>query len=119
MSIYDDLQKTAGSLLNQFNQGVLSLVQITDAPGGTPDEPAGKIETVYNLKGVVAGISFKYRQQSFTTDSDLMVTVGVLENVTPSIQDFIEIDGTRYKIVQDVSTPASGTKCVWKFIVRK
>jgi len=43
----------------------------------------------------------------------------VVSGVTPNMRDFIEVDGERLKIVQDISTPAAGVRVVWKFIVRK
>lgn len=118
MTFYKDLQNVASGVLKEFNQGTIKLLHITQGTGGTPDEPATKTTTTYNLTGTVRGVSFKYLQEGFIVSTDLEVTVAVLENVTPSKEDFIEIDGKKYKIVENISVPASGTKCVWKFICR-
>lgn len=119
MTIYDELQGVASEVLGEFNQGGISLVKIT--PGGAPaDNPGTPTITVYELEAVARGVSFKYVQSGFAVQSDLQVTAAVLEGVTPNINDFIRIDGTDHKIIEDVSAPAAaGTRAAWKFIVRK
>ena len=116
--IYDDFREIADDLLGEFKQGVINLVQLT--PGtGLADNPGEATETVIPLDGVAKGVSFKYVSNGFATASDLIVTCAVKDGVTPSARDFITIDGSRYKIVRDISVPAAGTKVAWKFIVRK
>lgn len=119
MSIYDDLQVVANEILEEFDQQNIKLITLTEGEGGTPDEPANQVETSYDLKAVVKGVSLEYVKYGFATESDLQIIAGVLSDVTPTLKDYIEIEGNRYKIVKDISTPAAGTRCVWKFIVRK
>lgn len=118
MSIYDELKEVAAEIMSEFQQGVVNLVKIT--PGAGPaDNPGASTSVNYLLDAVVKGVSFKYVQQGLAVVSDLEVTAAVLDTVTPSEKDFINIDGTLYKIVQNMIVPAAGTKIVWKFIVRK
>lgn len=119
MSIYDDLKAVASDILesDEFKQGIVYLVKIS-AGSGPPDDPGPPIETFIELQGVLKGISMKYVKQGFIAISDLELTCSIKENVTPSAGDYIEVNSTRYKILEDVSTPA-GSPVVWKFIVRR
>lgn len=119
MSIYDELQGVANGLLKEFNQGGIKLIHLTFPSTSTPDEPGEPEETVYDLDGVATGVEFKYMKDSFTATAEKEVTVAVRDDVVPTENDFIEIDGYRYKIIKDVSVPQAGTRCVWKFLVSK
>lgn len=119
MSFYSEMRELASGILKEFNQGSIKLIQLVEPENGTPDNPGEMIETSYDACGAVKGVSYKYLKESFVTSTDLEVTIGVIENVTPSINDFIEIDGVRHKIIEDISVPAAGTRVVWKFIVRR
>jgi len=118
MSIYDDLKVVASGILNEFNQGGIKLVHVSVSDNSTPDEPQ-TIETVYNLVGTVKGGDFRYDKDGFIATAEKEVIVGVLDGVQPSENDFIELNGYRYKIVKDLSVPGVGTKCVWKFLISK
>lgn len=118
MSIYDELKNVASEVLKDFKQSEISLVQLT--PGSGPaDDPGIPTTTITELDAVARGVSFKYVQNGLAVASDIQVTAAVLEGVTPSVNDFVRIDGIDHKIIQDISTPAAGTRCVWKFVVRK
>lgn len=118
MTIYDDLQQLTKDLMKEFKQGTAKLITIT--PGtGPADNPGTSTETTYTIEAVAKGVSKKYMDNSSVVASDLEVISSVLDGVTPSEKDFIELDGTRYKIIRDISVPAMGTKVAWKFIVRK
>lgn len=118
MSIYEDLQSVASGVLKEFNQGVIKLVKLT--PGtGTDDDPGTATRVEYTLDAVAKGISFKYLKDGFTVVSDKEVTAAVVAGVTPGISDIITINGEEHKIIQDISVPGSGTRCAWKFIVRR
>ena len=119
MTIYDEMQKISSDLLTEFKQGTISLLQIT--PGvGPVDNPGPSTETIVPIPGgVVRGVSYKYVKDGLAVSTDKTVVLPVVEGVTPSMRDFIIIDGVKHKIVQDISVPAAGTKVVWKFIVRK
>lgn len=116
--IYTELQPVATELLEEFKQGTIALVSITEG-SGPADEPGDPVETIHALSATVKGVSFKHVQSGFALESDLMVTSAVLNEVTISGKDFITIDGVRHKIVKDMSVPAAGIKIAWKFIVRK
>ena len=118
MSIYDDLTSVVSEVMDEFKQGTVQLVQIT-AGDGPAHNPGAPTETAHTLSAVVKGVSFKYVQGGLAVSSDFEVMVTPIDGVTPSVNDFITIDGVRYKIVQDLTKPAAGIKLVWSFIVRK
>lgn len=117
MSIYDDLSKVAEGLFAEFKQGDVKLIQFTDG-SGTPDNPGTPIETVTAINATVRGVSFKYVMQGFAVKGDVEVTTPVIAGKTPSIDDCLEINSQRYKIIQNISSPA-GQNVVWKFIARR
>lgn len=119
MSIYDDLQGVASNLLKQFKQGSIELIQFVYPEDSTPDNPGKPEEVVTPLDAVANGERFKFMNTSFINDSDNEVTTAVVEGISPSVNDFLNIDGTKYKIIKFDPLPAAGTACTWKFIVRK
>ena len=118
MTIYDDVKIVADEVLADFKQGVVNLIQ-TSTTVGPADDPGSSTETSHTLDAVVKGVPFKYMNDSFILSTDLMVTAAILAGITPTINDFIEIDGVRCKIIKDVSVPGAGGRVVWKFLVRK
>lgn len=118
MTFYSEMQGIASKLLKEFNQGNINLIKFESVDGNV-DEPIEQIEKVYPLKGVAKGVSYKYLKEGFNAITDFEVTVAVDNNITPNINDFLEIDGVKYKIIQDISVPAAGLRVAWKFIVRK
>ena len=121
MAIYDEMQNLARDILTdpEFKQAKIEYVQIV--PGNGPVDNPGPSRTVVTemLGGVARGVSYKYVKDGLALSSDKTVTLPVVAGITPDMKDFIDIDGVRYKMVQDISTPAAGTRVVWKFIVRK
>lgn len=118
MTFYKDMQNITSDILSEFQQGSVKLIKIT--PGSGPaDNPGPSTEQEYELNAAVNGVSFKFVSAGFAVESDLQVIASVLEGVTVNPCDQIEIDGLRYKIISDRSTPAAGVKVAWKFIVRK
>lgn len=119
MSLYEELQGVASEILGEFDQGGIKLIHLTYSNDGEPDEPAEPTETVYDLQGVAKGVQLNYEGNGFTASAEKEVTVRVRDDVVPNENDFIEIDGYRYKIIKDLSVPQAGTRCVWKFLVSK
>ena len=122
MAFYEDMQKLASSVMKEFKQDSVKLIQYKETKGGTLDEPSELAEKVYNLDATVSGVSFKYLINSYAVASDLTVTAGVIQGVTPTINDFIEIEGVRHKIIRDISAApnaVNGKPVVWRFICRK
>lgn len=121
MSLYDEMQKIASDVLSdpEFKQGVISYVRIM--PGSGPIDDPGPADEIITpvLGGVVRGVSYKYVKDGLALSTDKTVVIPVVPGITPNMRDFIEVDGERLKIVQDISTPAAGIRVVWKFIVRK
>lgn len=119
MPIYDEMQEVARELLSdpEFKQGKIELVRIV--PGNGPlDNPGPSTSVLIEIPGGVArGVSYKYVKDGLALSSDKTVIVPV--GVVIKMSDFIDIDGERFKIIQDISSPAAGTRVVHKFIVRK
>ncbi|AHJ10701.1 hypothetical protein P106B_18 [Rhizobium phage vB_RglS_P106B] len=118
MGFYDEMQNIASDVLSEFKQGTINYIKIV--PGAGPaDDPGPSTPTPYALDAVAKGVSFKFVKDGLALSTDLTVTAAVRSDLVPDMKGFIEIDGVRYKIVQDISTPAAGTRAVWKWIVRK
>ena len=118
MTFYSDMQKVASSVMSDFKQGTVKLVKIAAGTGPAYD-PGTPIRVEHDLDATVSGISFQYQQEGFSTSTDLQVIAAVLDGITPTLNDFVKIDGIEHKIVRDLTVPSAGTKVVWKFIVRK
>lgn len=121
MAIYDEMQNVAADLLSdpEFKQGKIEYVRVV--PGGGPiDNPGASTFVPVEMPGGVArGVSYKYVKDGLALSTDKTVILPVTAGIVPNGRDFIDIDGVRYKIMSDISTPAAGTRVVWKFIVRK
>jgi len=118
MAFYGEMQNLASEILAEFKQGVIRYIKIT--PGNGPaDNPGPSTQTPYALDAVAKGVSFKYVKDGLALSTDLTVVAAVRSDITPNMRDFIEVNGVNYKIVQDISSPASDVRVVWKFIVRK
>lgn len=118
MTFYDEMQNVASEVLKEFKQGAIKYVQIV--PGNGPiDEPGPSTTVEVDVDAVAKGVSFKYVRDGLALATDLTVTIAYNASITPNMRDFISIDGVRYKIVEDISVPAAGSRVVWKFIVRK
>lgn len=120
MSVYDDLKIVAEEILGdpEFKQGIIEYVKITSG-NGTADNPGASTQSKISLNAVVTGVNYKYVMSSQALASDKTVICAIVDGLTPSGKDFIDIDGERFKIHMDISPPAAGVRPVWKFIVRK
>lgn len=118
MAFYDEMQNLASEVLREFKQGKIEYVTLV--PGAGPaDDPGAPTYVKKEVDAVSRGVSYKYVKDGLALSTDLTVTMAVDPAITPNMRNFIDIDGVRYKIVQDISAPAAGTRAVWKFIVRK
>lgn len=120
MTLYDEMQNLARDILSDpdFKQSPIRYIAII--PGsGTPDDPGPSTSVPYDLDAVAKGVSYKYVKDGLALSTDKTVTAAIRSDLVPDMKGFIEIDGERYKIVQDITAPAAGTRVVWKWIVRK
>lgn len=119
MSIYDEMQAVAKSLLSDldFKQGQTSLIKVTPGAGPAYD-PGASTETVYTLDGTVRDVKFKYVAKSLAVASDLQLTHAVI-SVEPALTDFVEADGVRYKIVHIDRKPSIGVAVAFTLILRR
>lgn len=125
MGFYQDMQKVASSVLKDFKQGSVKLFHYTESDEESSlDSPTELTETIYDLDAVVSGVNYKYLIDSYAVASDLTVTASVISGVYPTINDFIEINGEKHKIIRDISpaphaVEGSAQPVVWRFICRK
>lgn len=121
MALYDEMQQIARELLNDpdFKQGTIRYIAIV--PGNGPaDNPGPSTAVPHDIPGGVAkGVSYKYVKDGLALSTDKTVILPIVAGLVIDMKGFIEIDGVRHKIVQDISTPAAGTRVVGKYIVRK
>lgn len=117
---YGAMQTLALSLLSQFKQGAVSLIQQTKGAGPSYN-PGPQTQTVVSLNAVAKGVGSYYIVNGLANVGDLEVTSAVVAGVTvDQINDKIDLpDGSRWKIVSFQKIPAAGTPVVWKFIVRR
>lgn len=118
MSIYDELQGVASEVLAEFKQGTIKIIQLT--PGaGAADNPGAPTETPTTLSAVtVEGALYKYLQEGLAVQGDTVVKSAIVSGITPTKNDFIEINAVRYKIIAFKPVPI-GEPVAWEFLVRK
>lgn len=123
MGFYDDMQKIASSIMKDFKQGSVKLFHYEQKDDlSNLDEPTDLVEKVYDLDATISGVSYKYLINNYAVASDLTITAAVIPGVKISINDFIEVEGEKHKIIRDISaapTSASTQPVVWRFICRK
>lgn len=118
MSIYDEMQGIASDLLTEFKQGALVYIQMVPVGTGTPDDPAEPISVSHPFNGVVRPVSTKYVDGTHIVQTDKQLTMPA--NVTvPDMDGFVDIDGSRHKIVQIHTLPAAGTTVAYRLFVRR
>lgn len=117
---YAAMRTLAGNLLAEFTEGAASLIQPARGTGPAFNPGAGATVTT-SLNAVAKGVSSKYIMRGLAAEGDKELTAAVVEGITvDQTRDKIQLpDGTTWKIVQDMSVPAMGTKVVWKFIIRR
>ncbi len=119
--VYSELQSIASQLFTEFKQGTIAYVRSTPQAGATPDAPLPSILVSSALGGATArGVQSKYVIRGLAVASDLQVSfAGNALASEPKIDDFIDIDTERYKIVAIERKPAAGTPVAYTLIVRK
>lgn len=120
MALIDEMQALASELFANpdFKQGSTQLIVVT--PSDWPiDEPGPATETVHEIDAAVSGVKYRYVMNGLAVGSDLQVTHAVIPGVVPSMNDFVQIDGTRFKVVSVIPKPAAGNPAVYTLIVRR
>ena len=117
--IYQEMQKVTQDVMSEFNQGVIQYVSLTSGDGPA-DNPGLPVETVTTLKGATArNVSSKYVDGTIIFMTDVQVNMAVQTDVTPQIDDFVNIDGVRHKIIKPMTVPEAGTPVAHILIVRR
>ncbi len=135
MTIYDDMALVADDMLTEFGQGSVQLVRKLRT--GPPNNPVIGVETAWNLRAAVKGVSRKYLSDSSAdtasriTEADLMIVaspIATLEDGVTEINlstidpekmtDQVRIDGVLKSILRVVRIPAAGTVVVYNFVVK-
>ena len=102
----------------EFAQG--SIVYVHSEPGNGPaDDPGEPTIKKYAIDATASGVKFKYVQAGEAIAGDLQVTAPVDDRYTPTVDGFVKIDGSRYKIHKLLPKPAAGTPVAYVFILRK
>lgn len=118
MSIYDDMQAVAASVLSDFQQGVIQYVKVV--PGnGSVDNPGSSTKTAFDIPATATGVQFKYVQQNLAIVTDLQIVAPVDPRYTPDMKGFVTVDGVSHKIVEIIRKPAAGTPVVYILIIRR
>lgn len=116
---YAKIQGIAGKVLGQFEQGVVSLLQLTDGagPAYNPGNPT-VVTTV--LQATVQGVKSSFNNRDFDVRAgDMVVTAAVVAGITPKVGDMVSIDGDRLHVIKYEPIPPAGTTVVWKLTVRR
>lgn len=116
MGFYDEMQAIGTELLTEFNQGSIVLMKrgVASGPAWSPTHAA---DTPTPLKGGVKGVSFQYVQKGLAIESDKQVTCAI-PTVMPTMEDYLSIDGVRFKIVHIAKIPEAGTPVVLNIVCR-
>lgn len=120
MTIFDDMQKVAKSLLGnaKFTQGEMALVRNIPGAGSASDPGASETLRYPVVTVPPRGAKYAYIMKNLAVASDLQVTFAPIE-VEPSVRDFFEVDGLRYKIVHVDRKPSAGTAVAFTLILRR
>lgn len=118
--LYDDLQKIVSGILSDPNitQGALYLVEPNATVGAKPWKTVAGVPTRTLVNGAVRGVSKKYIDRSLAIETDLQAVIGV-PAVPVTMSQYLEIDGTQYKIQHIENKPAAGTPVAIVLILRK
>lgn len=119
MSIYDELQAVTKGIMTEFKQGSVNYVRMAPGSGGTPDAPAAATATPTALDAAVRGVAKAYVDRGLAVATDRQVVSSVVVGLTPSMTDFIDVDGVRHKIVHIDPRPSAGVAVAWIFIIRR
>lgn len=120
MTVYDDAKQIAKDVLGDpdLRQDTIKLIQITRG-SGPADEPGATTETAYDLDATAGQAPYRFIKDGFTRTNAYLISAAIIDDVEVTTDDFIEINGVRYKIVQDLTSPSPGARTVWKFFVQK
>lgn len=118
--LYDDLQEIVTDILSDpdIKQGTVRLMHKTAVAGSQPWKPGVPTNTPVELNATVRGASYKYVSTGLALATDFQVTFSV-PSVLPTMDDYIEVNGEDYKIVEIIKLPASGTPVAIRCIVRR
>ena len=120
MSIYDEMRAVANEVFPEFKQGDIRFVSVTNTAGGSPDEDGSTTRTVSEpLNATARPVSTKYLADTSIVESDIQVTIPNDGIATPTINGFIRIDGSDYKIIALMPRPAADDPITWTAIVRR
>ena len=119
MSIYDEIAPELAPIFKLVKQGKIFLLSV--APGNGPvDEPGEPTETPHELDATARGASFQYVRGGLADASDSQVTFGVNPAIpAPKGNDWLLIDGVRFKIVKIIPKPQAGTPLAYTIIARR
>lgn len=119
MSIYDEISPVVREVFSLVKQG--SVVLMSATPGNGPiDEPGEPTEIPHELEATARGASFQYVRSGMADASDSQVTFAANPAIpAPKGNDWLQIDGVRYKIVKIIKKPDAGEPLAYTIIARR
>jgi hypothetical protein len=89
-------------------------------PGAGPaDEPGEPTPVPFRLEGAARGVAFQFIDGTTIVASDLQCTVAAKDGFAPAMTGFIDVDGSRHKIIRIVNLPPVGVTVAHTIIFRK
>ena len=121
MSVYSDAQAIFDELAADpdLKQGSLAYVTEEAAAGSTPDAPGTVTVTSYPFNGFARTVSTKYVDGTNIINTDKQLSIPGSLLVVPEVGGFVDIDGSRHKIVRLDPIPAAGTPVTYRTFVRR
>lgn len=116
--IYDDLRAVASEVFAEFRQGVVEYVRFDRPTGGTPDDPGEPVPVPTRINATVKPVSQRYIDGSLITGSEVEVAMPN-DDVVPTMDGMVRIDGVQHKIVRLMPRPAAGVPVSFTLIVKR
>jgi hypothetical protein len=110
---YASMQATATGILNEFQQGIVSIRRETKVPGANPWDPPTITTVDTQVLAAVRRMHERYVNGAMVKEEGDSVIFNA-GSITPLLTDKIVIDGTARAITNLTPIPAAGTPVVYK-----
>lgn len=115
---YDEMRAVTSDVFGEFKQGSMQLVRMTRPAGSTPDDPGEAVPTPTDINATARPVSQRYINGTHIDGTETEVSMPN-DGTEPQMDDFVNIDGVRYKIVRIMRRPAAGTAVSFTLIVKR
>lgn len=125
MGFYDEMQDFASEMLEEFNQGTITLTRKEYAAPTNPWEQGAETPVTYTLDATVRGAASKYVDGTLILASDLQVMVSTSARnsdgdrvaIVPQMNDAITVNSKAKTPKKIMPIPASGTVAAYLVFV--